>query len=189
MVSANRQDDDNPDFPQGQVTKTDPAEGTPVRAGSTVTLFVSTGNVLVPDVVGKTKAEATAAPQRRQAAGQHVEGRVRPDPRHGGHARTSRPTPPSSRTGSSTWQIAIAPTTATIPNDLVGKTYDQVVQQLQALGLTQFKRIDDGSDKPVGEVLWTDPSAGDEVELDQQIDIHVSKGPGNQPSPSNTQKP
>ena len=59
-VSANRQDDDNPEFPQGQVTKTDPAEGTSVSAGSTVTLFVSTGNVLVPDVVGKTKAEATA---------------------------------------------------------------------------------------------------------------------------------
>ena len=61
-----------------------------------------------------------------------------------------------------------------------------MVAELQGLGLTNFNRIDDQSDEPVGNVIRTDPTAGDEVPLDQQIDIHVSKGPrqGEPASPS-----
>ncbi|WP_456786177.1 Stk1 family PASTA domain-containing Ser/Thr kinase [Cellulomonas sp. P5_C5] len=184
-VSANRQDDDNPAFPQGQVTKTDPVSGTSVSAGSSVTLFVSTGNVLVPDVTGKTKAEATQIlnDAKLQVNTSPVESANTPD------TVVSQDVPantPVKQGRVINLQIAVAPTTATIPNDLVDKQYDQAVQQLAALGLTNVNRIDDPSDKPVGTVLRTDPTAGDEVPLDQQIDIHVSKGPGNQPSPTPT---
>jgi serine/threonine-protein kinase len=188
-VSANRQDDDNPAFPQGQVTKTDPASGTSVSAGSAVTLFVSTGNVLVPDVAGKTKAEATTIlnDAKLQVNTSPVESASTPDTVVAQDVPAGTPVKQGRVIN---LQIAVAPTTATIPNDLVGKTYDQVVQQLQGLGLSNFKRVDEPSERPTGEVLWTDPAAGDEVPRDQQIDIHVSKGQGgNQPSPTNTQKP
>jgi eukaryotic-like serine/threonine-protein kinase len=46
------------DQPAGQVIGSNPAEGTTVDVGSTVTLFVSTGEVEVPDVVGMTQADA-----------------------------------------------------------------------------------------------------------------------------------
>lgn len=185
VVSANRQDDDSPDFPQGQVTKTDPIAGTSVSAGSTVTLFVSTGNVLVPDVVGKTKAEATTLlnAAKLQVNTSPVESPNTPDTVVTQDVPANTPVK-QGRVINLT--IAIAPSTATIPNGLVDQQYDQVVQQLQALGLSNFNRIDDPSDKPVGTVLFTDPTAGDEVPLDQQIDIHVSKGQGNQPSPTKT---
>ncbi|GEK23156.1 Stk1 family PASTA domain-containing Ser/Thr kinase [Cellulomonas xylanilytica] len=185
VVSANRQDDDNPAFPQGQVTKTDPASGTSVSAGSTVTLFVSTGNVLVPDVTGKTKAEATQIlnDAKLQVNTSSVESANTPDTVV---AQDVPPNTPVKQGRVINLQIAVAPTTATIPGDLVDKQYDQAVQQLAALGLTNVNRIDDPSDKPVGTVLRTDPTAGDEVPLDQQIDIHVSKGPGNQPTPTRT---
>lgn len=177
VVSANRQDDDNPEYPQGQVTKTDPAEGTSVAAGSTVTLFVSTGNVLVPDVVGKTAAEATALlnAAKLQVNTSPVESPNTPDTVVTQDVPANTPVK-QGRVINLT--IAVAPTTATIPNDLVGKTYDQAVEQLRALGLTNVRRVDDPSDEPVGTVLRTDPNAGDEVPMDQQIDIHVSKGPG-----------
>ncbi|WP_307490103.1 Stk1 family PASTA domain-containing Ser/Thr kinase [Cellulomonas humilata] len=184
-VSANRQDDDNPEFPQGQVTKTDPPEGTSVSAGSTVTLFVSTGNVLVPDVVGKTKAEATALlnAAKLQVNTSPVESPNTPDTVVTQDVPANTPVK-QGRVINLT--IAVTPTTAIIPNDLVGKTYEQAVQQLQGLGLTNFNRIDDQSEAPVGTVIRTDPTAGDEVPLDQQIDIHVAKGPAGNPTPSPT---
>lgn len=186
VVSANRQDDDNPAFPQGQVTKTEPASGTSVSAGSSVTLFVSTGNVLVPDVAGKTKAEATQIlnDAKLQVNTSPVEsGTQAPD------TVVSQDVPagtPVKQGRVINLQIAIAPTTATIPQGLPGQTYDQVVAALQAVGLTNFNRIEDQSDRPANEVLRTDPTAGDEVPLDQQIDIHVSKGQGNDPAPTQT---
>ncbi|MET0788839.1 MAG: Stk1 family PASTA domain-containing Ser/Thr kinase [Cellulomonas sp.] len=184
-VAANRQDDDNPAFPQGQVTKTDPPAGQSVAAGSEVTLFVSTGNVAMPDVTGKTTAEARQIlnDNKLQANTTSVESTQTPD------TVVQQDVAPGTlvKQGRTVnLQIAIAPTTATIPNDLVGKTYDQVVAELQGLGLKNFNRIDDQSDQPTGTVLRTDPTAGDEVPLDQQVDIHVSKGPGNDPNPGKT---
>ncbi|MEZ0446426.1 Stk1 family PASTA domain-containing Ser/Thr kinase [Cellulomonas sp. ICMP 17802] len=173
-VSANRQDDDNPEYPQGQVTKTDPAEGTTVPAGSEVSLFVSTGNVSMPDVTGKTTAEAKDIlnASKLQANTSPVESAQTPDTVV---AQDVAPGTLVKQGRTVNLQIAVAPTTATIPNDLVGKTYDQVVAELQGLGLKNFNRIDDVSDQPDGTVLRTDPTAGDEVPLDQQIDIHVAK--------------
>ncbi|KQT01904.1 Stk1 family PASTA domain-containing Ser/Thr kinase [Cellulomonas sp. Leaf395] len=188
-VSANREDDDNPAFPQGQVTKTEPPEGTSVTAGSSVTLFVSTGNVLVPDVTGKTKAEATTLlnDAKLQVNTSPVESTQTPD------TVVSQDVPagtPVKQGRVINLEIATAPTTATIPNDLVGKTYEQAVQQLQGLGLTNFNRIDDESEAPAGTVIRTDPTSGDEVPLDQQIDIHVAKAPSgrnnNNPAPTPT---
>ncbi len=186
-VAANRQDDDNPDFPQGQVTKTDPAEGTSVSSGAEVTLYVSTGNVQVPDVNGKTQEEATqllnasklqvntSPVESDQTPGTVVQQDVAP----GTLVKQGRVI---------NLQIAQAPTTATIPDGLAGQTYDQVVQALQAAGLTNVNRIDEQSDRPKDEVLRTDPTAGTEVPLDQQVDIHVSRGSGggNNPNPTAT---
>jgi len=187
-VAANRQDDDNPAFPQGQVTKTDPPSGQAVAAGTEVTLFVSTGNVSMPDVMGKTTAEAKQIlnDSKLQANTSTVESDQTPD------TVVQQDVAPGTlvKQGRTVnLQIATAPTTATIPNDLVGKTYDQAVAELQALGLQNFNRIDEQSDNPSGNVIRTDPTAGDEVPLDQQIDIHVSKGPsgkGANPTPSAT---
>ena len=87
-VAANRQNDDNPAFPQGQVTKTDPPRVRPSTAGTAVTLFVSTGNVSMPDVDGQDDGRGEADPQRRELPGEHERRGV----------ATRRPTPSSSRT-------------------------------------------------------------------------------------------
>jgi serine/threonine-protein kinase len=48
---------------KGRAIRTDPAIGTPLPAGSAISLFVSSGSltVLVPDVTGKTESEAQTA--------------------------------------------------------------------------------------------------------------------------------
>jgi len=176
-VSANRQDDDNPNYPQGQVTKTDPAEGQVVSAGAAITLYVSTGNVEVPDVTGKTKAEATQIlnAAKLQVNTSTVESEATPD------TVVQQDVAPGTLVKQNrviNLQIAVARTTATIPSGLAGQTYEQVVAALQAVGLTNINRIEDPSDQPAGTVIRTDPAAGDEVQLDQQVDVHVSKGSG-----------
>jgi serine/threonine-protein kinase len=47
------------DQPRGTVVSSDPAEGTLVDVGSTVVLQVSTGEVTVPNVVGRSESSAT----------------------------------------------------------------------------------------------------------------------------------
>ena len=65
VVTVNEASDS---VPIGKVIKTDPASNTEVQAESTVTMYVSSGRaqVTVPDVVGKTRADAT---NTLQAAG------------------------------------------------------------------------------------------------------------------------
>ena len=48
---------------KGRAVRTDPEIGTPLPAGSAITLFVSSGaqSIVVPDVAGKTEAEAQTA--------------------------------------------------------------------------------------------------------------------------------
>ncbi|CAB4958286.1 MAG: Stk1 family PASTA domain-containing Ser/Thr kinase [Actinobacteria bacterium] len=44
--------------PPGYVLDQDPAEGSPVDAGTAVSITISTGNIVVPDVIGASEAQA-----------------------------------------------------------------------------------------------------------------------------------
>lgn len=66
-----RQQEESDTVAEGKVIRTSPSPGTPLERGSTVTLVVSSGppepdQVTVPNVIGKTEAQATA---QLQAAG------------------------------------------------------------------------------------------------------------------------
>lgn len=179
-VNGDRQEDNNPNFPKGQVTKTDPAAGETVDAGSSVTLFVSTGNVELPDLVGKTQDEALdiladlklVSSVREVTTTEKEAGTVLSQDRQAGLV---------SQGTRVTIEVAVAPETAIVPK-LENMTYSEAVQALAALGLTNVQKQEDGSDREAGRVLFTDPNAGTEVELDQLIIIHVSAGP-QQPPP------
>jgi len=185
-VNPNQTQDNNGAFPAGQVTATDPAANSPVDTGATVTLSVSTGNVTVPNVVGKPQAEAT---QALNDANLQVNTTEVESPQAPGTvvAQDKAPDTLVKQRTVVNLQIAKAMTTATVPS-VAGMTYDQAVQALAQSGLTNVKRVDETSDRPANEVLRTDPASGTEVEFDQQIDIHVSKGNG-QNNGSATQPP
>ncbi len=161
-VNPTRQPEDSAAFPQGQVTKTDPPAATVVEEGAQVTLFVSSGNVAVPDVMGKTKQEALDLLNAQKLSGntnevestQPVGTVIAQDPAAGTPVKQGRTV---------NLQIAIAPTTTTVPANLVGMTYDQAVAALSAAGLTNVTKVQDTSDKPADEVLRTDPTAGTTV--------------------------
>ena len=181
VVDPVQEQDNNPDFERGEVTKTDPAAQSPVNAGSTVKLYVSTGNVELPDLRGKTRDDALAQLNALKLVGNTTE--VESTEPEGTVVAQDR-TGLLQQGTTVNLQIAKAATNPTVPNNLTGMTYDEAVQALAAVGLTSVQRQDLDSEAAKGEVLYTDPSGGSEVERDQTIIIYVSKGPqpGNGPT-------
>nr|WP_311836349.1 Stk1 family PASTA domain-containing Ser/Thr kinase [Cellulomonas fimi] len=193
VVDPNRQQEDVATQEAGRVTRTEPPEGTSVTSGSTVKLFVSSGNVEMPDVTGKPRAEAqqilndlklllnTESVETTEAAPDTV---LSQDKSVGSLVRQGTTV---------NLEIAVAPENPVVPDNLEGTQYDQAVNALRQAGLTNVRRIDEQSDRPVGEVIRVEPDAGSEVEPDQQIDLYVSKGPGGNnnggATPNPTSKP
>ena len=83
--------------------------------------------------------------------------------------------------------IAIAPTTVTVPDGLVGKTYDAAVQQLQALGLQASANPVASADYAAGIVTSSNPNKGAKVDPGSTVILNVSQGPVL--TPGSTPKP
>ena len=177
-VSADQKTDNTPDFDEGEVSKTDPPAGESVSEGATVTLYVASGNVELPDLKGKKIDEArqilnklglSANTTPKPTADAEVDTVVSQD-------RAPGLVPQGTVIN---LEVATAPTSATIPTDLRGQTYEDAVKALDKVGLRNVTRVDEPSNDPPGTVIYTNPSGGEEVELDQLIEIHVSAGNGN----------
>jgi len=174
-VNPDRQDDNNPNFPKGQVTKTDPAEGELVDTGTSVTLWVSTGNVELPDLVGMQQDEALkklnelklTSTVREVTTTEKPAGEVLSQDRQAGLVAQGT---------NVTIEVAVAPETVIVPDNLVGMSFEQAVQALAKLGL-EAQRVDEDSDRPAGEVLWSEPDRGTELEKGDLVLLHVSRGP------------
>lgn len=176
VVSPTRQREDNPTVPKDRITKTDPAKDTPAQAGDEVTLYVSSGNVVVPNVTGQNVEVASEAlstaglrVNTREVASDQPEGNVVSQDRAEGDI-----VPQGTIVNLG---IAAPPSTAVVPNDLRGQTYDQAVQSLQGVGLTNVGREDVASDEPQGTVVASNPGGGTEIAKEQRVTLQVSQGP------------
>jgi beta-lactam-binding protein with PASTA domain len=171
---------DDPSQAQGKVVSTDPPKGSPVAAGSAVNLSISSGNVALPNLVGKTSADAqktlnqlhltanitnqtsTTAPPDTVISQDHTPGIV----------------PQNTSIGLT---VAVAPTTVAVPDGLVGLTYDAAAQLLQTANLVPLKNPVQ-STQPVGTVISTNPTKGTMVNPGSTVVLNVSQGPSQTPS-------
>lgn len=166
----------DPNYPQGQVAQTDPPPGEQVDAGATVKLWVSDGNVELPDLTGLTQAEALAKLDELNLIGSPETEESRDVPA-GTVIRQDRTPGLVPQKTTITIYIAEAPTTAVVP-DVFGQSYDQAVATLAAAGLENVTRQDVESDEvAAGLVLDTNPGQGTAVSLTQRITILVAKAP------------
>lgn len=188
-VSPTRQNEDHPTIAKGKVTKTDPAANASVKAGDAVTLYVSSGNVVVPNVTGQNVEVATEA---LAAAGLRVNTREVASPEPEGNVvsqdRAEGDIVPQGTVVN--LGIAAPSNTAVVPPNLRGSTYDQAVAALNAAGLFNVVREEVQSDEAPSIVVSVDPASGTEIAKDQQVRLKVSRGPGgnnnNTPSPTPT---
>jgi beta-lactam-binding protein with PASTA domain len=166
------------DDPAGRVISQAPSAGAFLDDGGTVRLVVSRGPppVVIPDVAGQPEDQATLT---LAGAGFAV------DPRHdydenvaAGIAIRTDPAANEKRAPDSTIALVVSdgPRPVAVP-DTSGKSYDAAVAALQAKRFSAT-RVDDFSETvPAGNVIGTDPPAGQLAPRDSQVAVHVSKGP------------
>jgi beta-lactam-binding protein with PASTA domain len=166
------------DDPAGRVISQAPSAGAFLDDGGTVRLVVSRGPppVVIPDVAGQPEEQATLT---LAGVGFAV------DPRHdfdenipAGIAIRTDPAANEKHAPESTIALVVSdgPRPVAVP-DTSGKSYDAAVAALQAKRFSAT-RVDDFSETvPAGNVVGTDPPAGQLAPRDSQVAVHVSKGP------------
>ena len=163
----------------GDVVAVDPAEGEQAALSTPITLQVSTGTIEVPDVTGKTEAEARSMLTELgfsdgQISSENVESTAVPqgsvvatDPRAGSAVGAGE---------NITLQIAAPAETITVPS-VTGQTEAQARQTLQLAGFTNVSRVDsEGDGEPAGTAIGTDPPAGTQAAPDDEIVLLIVGG-------------
>jgi beta-lactam-binding protein with PASTA domain len=168
--------------PQGVVFAEKPGAGTQLDKGQTVTIFVSSGRLAVPDVSGSSLADAQ---QKLQALGFKVEVKrvastkpkdivLEQDPAAGVTAL---------RGTTVTLNVSSGAKPVVVPR-VVGQTQGDAVQALTAVGLKPVLQ-NVSSDQPAGTVVGQKPPAGKEVDKGAEVTVNVSTGTG-QPTTTTT---
>ncbi|WP_454050503.1 Stk1 family PASTA domain-containing Ser/Thr kinase [Cellulomonas sp. Marseille-Q8402] len=179
------QEENDPAQPADRVLRTDPASGQSVADGSAVTLLIASGNVELGDLAGQTQDEAVAALTALNL-GSSIGTEESATVEAGRVIRQDRSGLLPQRTVI-TLTIATAPTTVTIPTDIVGKTEADATAQLQGLGLVVDSiASDEPSNQPVGTVLTSSPAPGQTARIGNTVTLTLSSGPNPTGGPGNS---
>ncbi len=169
----------NETYLAGQVIGTDPEAGTRVAKGSDVTLLVSSGPATadVPDVVGKTEAEATATLKQAGFTVAPSEQFSADAPK--GEVVSQTPAGNATAPSGSAVKIVVSkgPDLVTVPS-LSLMTEAEAKSALEKKGLKLGKKSTRESTKrDPGLILDQDPKAGQKVPRDSAVDYTVSVAP------------
>ena len=161
--------------PQGVVFAEKPGAGTQLDKGQTVTIFVSSGRLAVPNVTG---LRLTDAQQKLEALGLKVEVKRVASTKPKGFVIDQDPVAGVSALRGTTVTLSVSSGAepVVVPR-LVGQTQGDAVQALTALGLKPLLQ-NVPSDRPAGTVVGQKPPAGKEVDKGAEVTVNVSTGTG-----------
>jgi eukaryotic-like serine/threonine-protein kinase len=161
--------------PQGVVFAEKPGAGTQLDKGQTVTIFVSSGRLAVPNVTG---LRLTDAQQRLEALGLKVVVKRVASTKPKGFVIDQDPVAGVSALRGTTVTLSVSSGAkpVVVPR-LVGQTQGDAVQALTALGLKPLLQ-NVPSDQPSGTVVGQKPPAGKEVDKGADVTVNVSTGTG-----------
>ena len=166
------------DEPKGSVCRQTPtADGVAkMDTGSTIQLYVSEGAPLqeVPDVIEQSQERAE---ESLKAKGFKVKVEQEESEEDPGTVLRTNPDAGTKAEKNSEVTITVSKQMLSELPDQKGRTYDQAVQQLSAVGFTKVTREDVDNDQPVGTVVDMTPQGGTDQPKDVQITLKVSKGP------------
>ena len=168
----------------GKIARVSPSAGSKVRAGSTITGYVSSGSekVTIPDVTGMSQDQARSALTQ---AGLSV-GNVNTVDEGGaqqGRVVSTSPAVGSEAKRGDTIALNVASGNITVPQNLTGANYTEVASQLEALGLRVTVIQMPDRNAAAGVVTGVTPSEGSAVRQGSSITLYVSQG-GSSASPS-----
>lgn len=153
----------------GTVVSQTPAAGEFVDAGSRVALVVARAPVM-PDIVGKTQAEAEEA-----LTAEGIDYQIVEEPGTGEPGRVLSATVGAGKTPTAGSVVQVAVGAALTVPEVVGKTQLEAQDALVQAGLVgTFKDAPAPSGTAVGSVLSTDPGAGTTVEKGSTVTVYVA---------------
>jgi beta-lactam-binding protein with PASTA domain len=169
--------------PQGVVFAEKPGAGTQLDKGQTVTIFVSSGRLAVPNVIG---LRLTDAQQKLEALGLKVLVKRVASTKPKGFVIDQDPVAGVSALRGTTVTLSVSSGArpVVVPR-LVGQTQGDAVQALTALGLKPLLQ-NVPSDQPAGTVVGQKPPAGKEVDKGAEVTVNVSTGAAGQPTTTAT---
>lgn len=176
--------EDSADFDKDVVLRSEPGEGASAPQGSTVNVWVSSGEVSVPSVVGFSQADAEQA-LKDAGFDVTVAGREAKDGETVGNVLEQTPAEGTATKGSTVRLVVAAEAgPVAIPN-VVGQTLEEARTRLSDpnlnLGTQVTEEFSDSVEK--GRVIRTDPEVNSEVKSGSSVTIVVSKGPEPTPAP------
>ncbi|MGV0791330.1 Stk1 family PASTA domain-containing Ser/Thr kinase [Mycolicibacterium sp. XJ1819] len=164
--------------PPDHVISTDPNADSSVDAGKEITINVSTGPEQreIPDV--RSLAYADAVRKLTDAGFERFKPSSSPSTPEM-KDKVLGTNPPANQTSAITNEITIilgaGPETLPIP-DVKGQTVESAQQILNASGFTKSVPVDVDSPSPAGQLIGSNPPAGQEVPVDTLIQLQVSRG-------------
>ena len=173
--------------PKGTVLSVDPAQGTSLREGSTVTLVPSLGPppVLVPDLTGMTLDKATAALQVQGLARGDVK-QVYDDTILDGSVVRQAPADGRAPRGSAV-DLWVSKGHAPVPVPaVIGKDQHTAEQALKAAGFVPAVHTEYSNDIARGQVISVEPSEATKTPYGSTVTLTVSLGPETFAAPSFT---
>ncbi|HEV6955749.1 MAG TPA: Stk1 family PASTA domain-containing Ser/Thr kinase [Promicromonospora sp.] len=173
--------ENSPDVAEGMVTKTEPGSGQTVQEGSDVVLYLSTGQVTVPDLTGQTRE---AAEQQLKSLGLNFQFKDEEteDVNEGLVVRTD-PTGDVDQRSYVTVFLAKAPQKqeTKVPADLIGKSLEDAQLACTGAQISCQQASEEPSDvfPEPGTVIKSDPAPGSTVDVGSYVNLVVSSGPAN----------
>jgi serine/threonine-protein kinase len=167
---------------KGQVMAQNPAQGTQVAVGSTVTIDVSTGpdSAAIPNVVGFTQDAATAALQQAGFTVGTIQ-QVDDNAQQKGNVLSTDPAVGAVTPFSTPITLRVATGKVPVP-DVKTKSFGVAQDTLQKAGLnSQIQQVDDAN-AIEGTVLDQTPGAGTVVDVGSTVTIKVARRPPTTPS-------
>jgi len=152
-----------------------PGPGTQLGKGQTVTIFVSSGRLAVPNLIGLQEPQAV---QKLQTLGFKVEVKRVASTRPKGIVIDQEPVAGVTAVSGTTVTISVSSGVkpVVVPR-VVGQTQGDAVQALTKVGLKPVLQ-NVPSDKPAGTVVGQKPPAGKEVDKGSKVTVNVSTGTG-----------
>jgi eukaryotic-like serine/threonine-protein kinase len=168
----------------GIVVRTDPKPG-PVAPGSVVTLFVSSGNVKVPNVIGMTCDDATKTLENFNLTANCVDAPSDTAPAGQVFAQSPSAGQPAPQGGTVDLQVSTGPAKVTVP-DVTNTDYNNAKQILHDNGDLHAVRsncLSSDPSIPDGVVVSTDPPAGSSVDPKSSVTVYTQDSTSLTPCP------
>jgi serine/threonine-protein kinase len=168
----------------GTVVRTDPPPG-PVKPTDQITLFVSNGNVKVPNVIGMTCNQATQALQGVNLQGDCVDTPSDSAPAGQVFAQSPSAGQPAPQGSTVTLQVSTGPAQVTVP-DVTNTDYESAKKILHDNGDLHAVRsncLSSDPSIPDGVVVATDPPAGSSVDPKSSVTVYTQDSTSLTPCP------